>query len=164
MLATIEEIKKQGFSGFKSVEEIRNNTSIIPKSKGVYLVLHPNYQKVDFLDIGTGGFFKGKNPNVTLENLKNNWVINSHIVYIGQAGGNGSANTLNKRIIQYINFGNGKNVGHYGGRFIWQIKDNSKLIFAWKELPNENPSDVEKQLLSNYLNYYSMLPFANLKM
>jgi hypothetical protein len=164
MLATIEEIKKQGFVGFKSVEDIRENSGTIPKSKGVYVVLHPNYQKVDFLDIGTGGFFKGKNPNVTLEDLKNNWVMNSHLIYIGQAGGNGSANTLNKRIRQYINFGNGKNVGHYGGRFIWQIKDNHQLIFAWKEVPNDNPSVIEKQLLMDYINHYRMFPFANLKM
>jgi hypothetical protein len=90
--------------------------------------------------------------------------MNSHLIYIGQAGGNGSANTLNKRIRQYINFGNGKNVGHYGGRFIWQIKDNHQLIFAWKEVPNDNPSVIEKQLLMDYINHYRMFPFANLKM
>jgi hypothetical protein len=60
MLATIEEIKKQGFVGFKSVEDIRENSGTIPKSKGVYVVLHPNYQKVDFLDIGTGVFLRVK--------------------------------------------------------------------------------------------------------
>ncbi len=164
MFTNLDEIKKAGFAGFKTINQLCADNSLIPQNKGVYLIINSSTSNNDFLTIGTGGFFKTKDPNVSLTVLSNKWVDNSLVVYIGQAGGNGSSATLKSRIKQYLQFGKGKPVGHYGGRYIWQLKNNSELIVAWKSLNTENPSAVEQELFRDFLNYYGRLPFANLKM
>lgn len=68
-----------------------------------------------FCEVGTAGFFKGKNPNVSIQELNSNWIDGEHIVYIGKA------TELCRRLRQYMSFGQGKNIGHWGGRYIWQI-------------------------------------------
>lgn len=159
---SIEELKKAGFRGFKRMGELFIDSSEIPKVKGVYLVLNPHYNKAEYVSIGTGGYFKGKNPNVSIDELKLNWVDNSLIVYIGKAGSNTAKATLNSRLKQYFRFGQGKNVGHWGGRLIWQLKNSVDLIVCWKPLPDDNPRETECQLLVEYVSTFSKLPFANL--
>jgi hypothetical protein len=75
--------------------------------------------------------------------LKDKWVENCSILYIGQAGGNGSVTTLKKRINQYLDFGKGKPIGRYGGRLIWQLSHHSELIVAWK-ITSSNPRTEKK--------------------
>lgn len=158
----VEEIKKEGFSGFLRISDLLTDCSSIPKAKGVYLVLNPNYKKPEFLQIGTGGYFKGRNPNVDFTELKKNWVENSLVVYIGKAGsGTGNA-TLQSRLKQYCGFGRGKNIGHWGGRLIWQLKDSSELIICWKTLPYDDPRTLEKALIKQFLINFGKRPFANL--
>jgi hypothetical protein len=158
----IDSIKKEGFSGFKTMSELFIDDSSIPKIKGVYLVLHVNGKKPDFLPTGTGGHFKGKDPNVSLDELRSNWVDNSLVVYIGKAGGATSSATLHSRLKQYLKFGQGKNVGHWGGRLIWQLKHADDLIICWKPLPNEDPRTIESQLIKEFVSKFSKRPFANL--
>lgn len=160
----IEKLKADGFAGFVSVSKLRQSCNVIPDVKGVYVVLRLSEDAPHFLTVGTGGFFKGKCPNVAVDELKSNWVNDTHIVYIGKAGDPGRSATLRSRIRQYINFGMGKNVGHYGGRYIWQLSDASELVFAWKQLPDGYPSAVESQMIADFkLNHKLMRPFANLK-
>jgi len=160
--SSIQELKKQGLNGFYSIKELTQNPLLIPKEKGVYLVLS-FYNEVKFLKEGTGGYFKGKNPNVPIAELKRNWISNALILYIGKAGGLDSKATLYSRLKQYIKFGQGKDVGHYGGRFIWQIQNSNELIVCWKELLNSEPSIVESQLIEEFSKKYTKRPFANLK-
>jgi len=158
----IDDIKKAGFTGFKKMSELFIDSSSVPKSKGVYLVLNPNFKKAEYLQIGTGGHFKGKNPNVTLDELKSNWVDNSLVVYIGKAGSETSSATLNSRLKQYFGFGQGKNIGHWGGRLIWQLKNSADLIVCWKSLPSNDPRTFENQLIKKFVTEFSKRPFANL--
>lgn len=158
----IDDIKKAGFTGFKKMSELFIDSSSIPKIKGVYLVLNPNFKKAEYLQIGTGGHFKGKNPNVTLDELKSNWVDNSLVVYIGKAGSETSNATLHSRLKQYFGFGQGKNIGHWGGRLIWQLKNSADLIVCWKSLPNDDPRTFENQLIRKFVSEFSKRPFANL--
>ncbi len=162
---TIEDLKKAGFEGFKPVCELYNNDKKkdIPNVKGIYMVVYPVEVKPEFLTKGTGGFFKGTDPNVSIEELEHNWVEKTSVVYIGQAGGNGSKATLRKRVWQYLRFGDGKNVGHKGGRYIWQLKDSQDLLFCWKPLPNDNPATIESDLIRQFKEIYGDRPFANLK-
>jgi len=157
----IEEIKKEGFAGFKPMKELFKDNSTIPKIRGVYMVLNISKEK-EFLTVGTGGYFKGKNPNVSIQELEYNWVEDTIVVYIGKAGGEGSSATLRSRLGQYFRFGQGKNVGHYGGRLIWQLKNSIDLVVCWKELPKEDPRTVESELFRDFINQFSKLPFANL--
>jgi hypothetical protein len=157
----IEQIKKSGFTGFKTMKELFADSSAIPKIKGIYLVLNPT-KKGDFLTVGTGGHFKGKNPNVSISELKANWVDDTIVVYIGKAGKDGSSATLQSRLKQYFGFGQGKNVGHWGGRLIWQLKNSSDLVVCWKALPSNDPRTIESELIQQFVSKFSKRPFANL--
>lgn len=156
------EIKKNGFEGFIAVKDLWTDKSPIPKIKGVYLIIDPNYENPEFLNKGAGGFFKGKNPNVSESELKLNIVPKSQVIYIGKAGSLTGQATLHSRLGQYLRFGQTKNVGHWGGRYIWQIKRHSDLIFCWKTTPNDDPREIEKQLLNKYIKDFGKRPFANL--
>ncbi|HCY77641.1 MAG TPA: hypothetical protein DHV28_17150 [Ignavibacteriales bacterium] len=157
----IEHIKEVGFTGFKSVRDLFSDSSSIPKTKGVYLILNTE-SKSDFLAIGTGGYFKGRNPNIPVAELKSNWVDNTIVVYIGKAGKDGSNATLQSRLKQYFRFGQRKNVGHWGGRLIWQLKNSHDLIVCWKALPSEDPRKYEANLIQQFILQFSKRPFANL--
>lgn len=158
----IDDIKKAGFLGFKRMRELFIDSSPIPKIKGVYLILNSQVKNPEFLIKGSGGFFKEKNPNVSLAELKANWVDNSLVVYIGKAGSDGSQATLQSRLKQYLKFGKGKKVGHWGGRLIWQLKDSGDLIVCWKPLPYEDPRETERGLIQEFVSQFKKRPFANL--
>lgn len=166
----IATIKEDGFKGFYKIKNLKVNNISIPCERGVYMVLLTDEEQPTFLSIGSGGYFKKKNPNVPLEILNSKWVENAKVLYIGQAGGirkgKWSNSTLCQRINDYITFGCGEDVAHYGGRFIWQIKNNQSLLMCWKTLPNKtiDPSSEEKKYLIQFKNEYSKLPFANLKL
>ncbi len=158
----VNSLKENGFTGFKSVNELWNNRSDIPKERGVYLVLNPNSQNPGFINPGVGGFFKNRNPNVPIEELKRNFVPASLVTYIGKAGSTTGNATLHSRLGQYLRFGQGKKVGHWGGRLIWQLENHPDLLLCWKPTPGEEPRDLERNFISSFINQFSMLPFANL--
>lgn len=151
----IDEIKKAGFTGFKKISELFIDSSKLPDNNGVYLVLNIDNKPGQFLTVGSGGYFKGKDPNISLADLKSNWVDNTKVVYIGKA------TSLRSRLREYFGFGQGKNVGHYGGRLIWQIKYSQDLIVCWKSLTIE-PRQFEADLIQQFIQTYGCRPFANL--
>jgi hypothetical protein len=159
----IDEIKKGGFSGFKSMSELFGDSSMLPKTRGVYLVLYLADKSPEFVPVGTGGHFKGKDPNVSIAELKSNWVDGAIVIYIGKAGKEGSSATLHSRLRQYFRFGQGGNVGHWGGRLIWQLRNFNELVVCWKALPNADPQSVEANLIQEFVNTFGKRPFANLK-
>lgn len=155
-------LKDDGFIGFKTIKELKMSMAVVPAEKGVYVVFRPNDRQPEFLQIGTGGFFKQKNPNIPVSELATHWVEESSIVYIGKAGGKGKA-TLKSRIGQYMRFGKGCSVGHWGGRLIWQLKDADDLVVCWKKT-EEDPRGVEKKMIKDFKEQYNgRRPYANLK-
>jgi hypothetical protein len=152
----IDEIREAEFTGFKKIGELFIDSSMLPNNKGVYLVLNADNLKADFLKIGSGGHFKGKNPNVSLEDLKSNWVDDTKVVYIGKA------TSLKSRLRQYLGFGKGKNIGHYGGRFIWQLKHSKDLVVCWRSLTDNDPREFEADLIKKFVLIFGKRPFANL--
>jgi len=163
MFQDLSKIKEMGFTGFKTIEQLWNDSSCLPNEKGIYLILNPDCSQREFLPKGVGGYFKDKDPNISVSELSTNWVDNCHVVYIGQAGGNSSSATLKKRLKQYLDFGKGKPVGHYGGRLIWQLANHKNLIVAWKVTRTTDPREEESVLISDFHDFYGKLPFANLK-
>ncbi|MEX0719057.1 MAG: hypothetical protein WD509_02695 [Candidatus Paceibacterota bacterium] len=158
----IQSLKDNGFSGFKTVQELWLDSTVIPAERGVYLVLDINEKLPEFLFPGVGGFFKNRDPNVTEDVLKSKWIEDSRVVYIGKAGSLTGQATLRSRLRQYLRFGQSKKVGHWGGRLIWQLAHYADLIFCWKPTPEHEPRTVEVQLLADYKNQFERLPFANL--
>lgn len=148
--------KNEGFKGFVKISDLRMSTDVLPRDKGVYVVIRKNDEKPKFLECGTGGHFKGKDPNVSISELENNLVSGSNVMYIGKA------TNLRNRLKQLLRFGAGANVGHWGGRYLWQLSDANDLIIAWKETPMEDPRTVEIRMLTEYVNKYGKRPFANL--
>lgn len=158
----ISNLKKLGFQGFETIESIYKNLNAIPKTKGVYIIYSENITP-SFEVVGTGGFFKQKNPNVSIEELNQNWVNQSSILYIGKAGSLTASATLYSRLKQYFDFGYGKAVGHYGGRYIWQVKNPYQLKVCWLPTPNQEPREIEKTLIQQFVTQFEQRPFANLK-
>lgn len=163
---TIDDLKKAGFEEFRTVEKLKEDLSDIPAVAGVYMVVYQGDGMPEFLENGTGGLKRKKdkngkvkitNPNVPVSELESNWVNGTCVVYIGKA------TTLSKRISQYLRFGNGENIGHWGGRLIWQIKDSKDLQLCWKPV-DTNPREEEKRLIADFKRQYDgKRPFANLQ-
>lgn len=158
----LKEIEKEGFNGFISLSELFKSDSIIPKGKGVYMILFDITKQQEFMEDGSGGFFKGKNPNVSISILEENWVEKTCVLYIGKAGSESGSASLHSRLRQYFRFGQGKNVGHWGGRFIWQLKDYGNLIVCWKPTPLNEPAMIESDLINSFKLQYGKRPYANL--
>jgi hypothetical protein len=160
---TKTDLKELGFQGFVTIDSLFKNSSVLPKVKGVYMILYPSAIAPKFRTIGSGGHFKERNPNVSLQLLQDNWVADTAIVYIGKAGSESASATLQSRLKQYLNFGQGKAVGHWGGRLIWQLQLAEELIVCWKTTPQQEPSVVESYLIEKFKDFYKKRPFANLR-
>jgi len=158
-------LEDDDFQGFVTVYELTTNPSKAPSEQGIYLILRKTNDSPEFMEVGTGGFFKGKDPNVSITELQNNWVENSPVLYIGKAGGKGKSATLQSRLKQYMQFGQGKNIGHQGGCYIWQLKDSQELIVCWKSLGGDKePRSVEHEMIEKFKQKHNgMRPFANLQ-
>ncbi len=159
----IESLKKHGFTGFQSIESVYLNSSSIPKRMGIYMVIYLPEKEPGFLPNGTGGNFKKKDPNIPIKELQENWVLKAKVIYIGKAGGKESSATLYSRIEQYLDFGHGKPVGHWGGRLIWQIENSGRLLLCWKPLTSSEPREEELKLIQHFNSIYGKRPYANLK-
>ncbi|RYG23123.1 MAG: hypothetical protein EOO01_44555 [Chitinophagaceae bacterium] len=162
MFQSCKSIEEAGFTGFQTIERLWRDHSILPDKPGVYVILHPENASVSYMTQGVGGFFKRRNPNIAVEQLQSRWIDDCAVLYIGQAGGNGSTSTIKKRIKQYLDFGKSLPVGHYGGRYIWQLSHHPQLIVACKEIKGADARLEEKLLLTEFVNYYGRLPFANI--
>ena len=157
------DLTKEGFSGFVSVKELMENKNLAPNLMGVYAIIRNSSSKPKFLVKGSGGFHKGEDPNVDVAELKNNWIENSDILYIGKAGSIGKKATLRSRLDQYMRFGQGCNVGHKGGRYIWKLEDHLDLTVCWK-VTKEEPRDVEARMIQSFKDeHQGRRPFANLQ-
>lgn len=162
IFSTIDTLRDAGFQGGIPIRELQyTRCRDLPARQGVYVIVRDRPTPPSFLPISVGGFFKGKNPTVSLADLEGKWVTGTPVVYIGKAGGDTSSATLKKRLWQYMQFGQGKDIGHWGGRYIWQIEDNKDLIVMWKATDRDAES-VESELLDAFIARFGRLPFANL--
>ena len=153
----IEELKSNGFVGFKTVAEMKNGgCRELPRPGGVYLIVRLHNTKPQFLTVGSGGHFKGQDPNVSIDELKANWVEDTCVLYIGKA------TSLKTRVSAYMSFGKGSNVGHWGGRLVWQLADSDQLLVCWKQT-DEVPRQVEKDMIKEFRDQYGAWPYANLQ-
>lgn len=159
---SIPVLREMGFSGFCQIGTLRSERCAgIPAMPGVYIVLNSGSYRPQFLQKGTGGFFKNKDPNISIEALERKWVPGSPIVYIGKAGGSKSKRTLQKRLREYAQFGSGLPVPHWGGRLIWQLPDSENLDVCWR--PYAEAASLETELLALHVAEFGALPFANLR-
>ena len=57
MTTEIENYRKDGFTGFIPVSELRGNTKLMPEGSGVYIVIRESDKAPEFLAAGTGRIF-----------------------------------------------------------------------------------------------------------
>ena len=158
---SIDAIRQSGFDGFVTISDLQaSGCCEVPDKPGVYIVLRANGTRPEFLQESTGGHFKGQDPTIPVSLLEKKWVGNAIVLYIGKAGP-ASRRTLKTRLNQYMRFGQGARVGHWGGRYIWQLDDSRDLLVCWKATPDVAPRVVESDLIRQFEETYHKLPFAN---
>lgn len=161
--SSLESIASYGFEGPVKIGDWRageKRDSL--DGMGVYLIARPCNFTVQFLEKSTGGTYQLREPTVSLEELKHNWIEDACVLYIGKAGGAKQVKTLSRRLSEYVDFGHGKSKPHSGGRYIWQLGDSDELLIYWLALDSHEPAAVERALINNFEENYKKLPFANL--
>ena len=155
------------FSGFLPVKDLRHQLNCIPGEPGhigIYVVLRTQKAPPIFKETGSGGHFKGRNPNVEIGVLESHWVENADVLYIGKAGGTENQSTLRCRLQAFLAFGNEKRVAHWGGRFIWQLEDHEDLLVCWKLAACSTPRELEETMIRDFKRkHHGRRPFANLR-
>ena len=151
---TPEGLAAEGFAGFVTWNEV--SWDEVPSSPGVYVVINDGLDRPEILNRSPAGWFKQRDPTAPRTTLEAAWVEGCTVVYIGKAA------RLRTRLRQYRDHGQGKPVGHWGGRYIWQLGSSSQLRVAWK-ISGEDPRLLEQELLTAFLEQHGQLPFANLR-
>lgn len=153
-------LEADGFSGFVRFAELP--TAQVSTGPGVYVIVRQHAGEPEFLPSSPGGQFKRKDPSVPRERLLAEWVPGAEVVYIGKAsGGSTGRRGLRKRLDEFRRFGEGEPIGHWGGRFIWQLEESDTLLVGWKETAVE-PALVESAMILEFANKFGRRPFANL--
>ncbi len=149
------ELKRQGFKDWTTFAGLADQLSSIPRIGGVYVVTQPAEARPDFIAVNPGGRFKGQDPSVGADALSSNWADGAEVVYIGKA------DDLRRRLREFMHFGAGAPIGHWGGRLIWQLARSAELLVAWRETPGQVPKEVEGQMIGKFRKEYGKPPFAN---
>lgn len=156
-------LKEAGFCGFLTVNELLDTSTRreIPPGSGIYVVMYAGDQPPEFLKVSTAGWFKGKDPTLRLEELEARWVEGELMVYVGMSGEGPSAG-LRKRIRALLRYGTGHNIGHAGGRALWQLPSSGHLVVCWRTTADgQKAAAEERRMLNEFRKRHGQLPFAN---
>ena len=158
----LEGLKAAGFAGFVRFTDLPR--ADVPNASGVYVVVRPDATPPIFIESSVAGWFKGKDPTVSLEKLTAKWIPTTNVLYIGKADlGKTGNRSIRKRLDEYRRHGAGEPVGHWGGRYLWQLSGSADLLVCWKEAPPTKAEDMESELIADFMSQFGVLPFANLK-
>ena len=148
-----------GFAGWRTWESLcATDLAEVPGGPAVYVVYRPAAGAPVFLDVNPGGHFKEKDPTVPVAQLQASWVATSHVIYIGKA------DAARKRLTEFAKFGAGKKIGHWGGRYTWQLADSAEHLIAWHAISwGEAAAEYEKRLFAHFGELHAgARAFANL--
>lgn len=152
------ELYERGFRGFKSVEKLwQGRFNSVPAPPGVYLTFWPFKSRAAFLLASPAFCMNGNDPTVDVDILENRWERGCPTLYIGKGS------NLKRRLFEFVAFGKGFPVRHWGGRYVWQLARSRDLIICWMETPEADPRVVEMELINQYEEEFGHLPFANLR-
>ncbi|MFD9591962.1 hypothetical protein ACFWA9_04280 [Kitasatospora sp. NPDC059973] len=149
-------LAKRGFVGFVPFANLPY--SAVPADEGVYVVLRPATSRPVFLPRSPAGHRKGRDPSATAATLNRAWVPGAQVVYVGKAAGRQG---LSKRLNAYRRQGQGRNAGHGGGEYVWQLADSDTLLVAWRAGAEPPAGRAEAELIAEFTAVHGALPFAN---
>lgn len=86
-------LEAEGFAGWATFAELAESFDLVPIIGGVYAVRRPSSTAPRFRDVSRAGKFKGRDPSVSDEALRANWVDDAEVVYIGKGQQPASATT-----------------------------------------------------------------------
>ena len=160
---TEDGLRAVGFDGFVRFDQTSGDA--VPKAPGVYVVIRPQDAPPRFLDVSPAGHFKGRDPTVARPVLEAAWVPGAHVLYIGKAAaGRNRRRGLRQCLAEYRRHGQGEPVGHWGGRYTWQINDQADLLVGWQTITDRDQADAEAELIAEFVHTYGARPFANRKL
>jgi hypothetical protein len=148
-------LEREGFIGFLTVARLRATRCLeMPDGPAVYTVLCESSAGVQFRSVSLGGHFKGRDPTVPVAELQARWPTATPVLYIGKG------DALRRRVMQLLDFAAGSPVGHWGGRYLWQVEGSDRFLVGWQQ--QSEPRRCEHELLTSFESTYGQLPFANL--
>jgi hypothetical protein len=150
---TRELLEAEGFTGFVCLQSLDELS--VPQAAGIYAVVRDSEEPPTFMAENPGGRHKQRDPTVPTSSLTAKWIDECCVLYIGKA------ENLRRRLKQYRQFGLGQPVGHWGGRYVWQLADACDLLVCWKPTIG-NARDEEIALLARFRERHGRLPFANI--
>lgn len=162
-LACVDDLRALGYEGFLTVSQLRDEgAESVPVEPGAWVVLRDGSSAVPrFLPRSSAAPWRGQDPTMTADALGARWVAHAYILYVGVAPGTGVRHLLQQRIKRFLRFGSGRNVAHWGGRFIWQLAGSASLRIAWHVTGAEGAREAADDMLRAFAERHSMQPFAN---
>ena len=155
---TREWLAARGFVGFTRLRDL--DLKRVPEAQGVYVLLREAPTPPRILEESPAGRFKGRDPTAPSDLLEGKWVDGAHCVYIGKADLT-PRTSLRKRVTDFRSFGSGRDIGHYGGRYVWQVADAEDYLVAWM-VTSEPPANVEADLVDEFEQLHGSMPFGNI--
>ncbi len=160
---TEDGLRVGGFDGFVRFDQTVGD--VVPRAPGVYAVVRPEDTAPTFLDVSPAGHFKGRDPTVARPVPEAAWVPRAHVVYLGKASSAKDRHRgLRKRLAEYRRHGQGEPVGHWSGRYVWQLSDHADLLVGWQAVTDRDPAAAEAELIAEFVRTYGARPFANRKL
>ena len=143
-----------GFKGLHTVEAIYGGQfGSVPDAGGIYAVFRLADPPPRFAVSNAAGRWKGKDPTLDPALLRAAWVDGAALLYVSKGA------SLRTRVRQLVEFGQGKQVAHWGGRALWQLSDADDLVVAWRVATD--PKAEEAELLATFAEAHGALPWAN---
>ena len=153
-------LKLLGFEGFLPMGAVA--TDDLPAAPGVYAVICNGFPVP--VRRSVGGWFKGKDPTQDVGALTRRLVPGADVLYFGRAEQNSPGRGLRKRVDELLRFGRGQAVGHWGGRYLWQLSNPFANLIAWLPVEAADVKATELRLLEEFRDEHGVLPFANLRL
>jgi len=167
-----QSLRRERFRGFVSLGDavasrnafLRNHADEF-RSAGVFAVFAP-------LDWTPKWKTRGRFANVInpwpLGRLRERWIDDVELVYIGCAGATASSRSLHGRADDLLRHGGGGITAsgpHKGGERLWQCLGWEVFKLAWKTTgPFPQPHTLEVAIGERFIRLTGQLPFANVRL